>query len=141
LQKGFAILRVQEQLFVGRQAGAVCEQHTQSDFAAVRVIISEFGNDGRDGSFEIEQAALVENHGHGGRGDDLGERSEIEKTRGCDLGRTRIVCKAADGLVRDEFSTRGDRERTGGKGAGSDGLFEDAESAAKEVILRGEIAR
>ena len=104
------------------------------------VIISEFGNNGRDRGFEIKQAALVENHGHGSRGDDFGERSEIEEARGCNLRRSWIVCETAEGFVGDEFSAESDRQRAGGEGAGGDGLFQDAEGALKLVILHGEIA-
>jgi len=100
----------------------------------------EFRDDSSDWGFEIEQAALVEDHRHGGRGDDFSQRSEIEDTRGRDLGRSRIICETADSLVGDELSAEGDRERAGGEGAGGDGLFKDAESAAKAIILRGEIA-
>jgi len=43
--------------------------------------------------------------------------------------------------VGDEFSAESDRQRAGREGAGSDGLFQDAEGARKLVILRGEIAQ
>ncbi len=141
LQQGITRRGAQEKLFVSWQAGAVSEQHAQSNFAAARTISGEFGNDGSDRSFKIEQAALVENHRHGGCGNDLGERSEIEQARGGDLGRRRIVGETAKRLVGDEFSAKSDGERTAGENAGGDGLFENAESVAKALILRGEIAR
>jgi len=144
LQKVFAGLGAQKKLFVRRQAGAVREQHTQSDFAAAVVTLGELarevGDDGGDRGFEIEQAAFVENHGHGRRGHDFGERSEIEDVRCGDLGRSRIVCEAAEGLVGYELSPEGDRERAGGEGTGDDGSFQDAEGARKPIILRDEIA-
>ena len=40
------------------------------------ILIHEFRDDRSDRGFEIKQAALVKNHGHGGRGDDFGERSD-----------------------------------------------------------------
>ena len=77
LQKLFTSLGELEKLFVGGQAGAVREQHAHGDFAAARVIIvqwvCEFGDDGGDRGFEIEQSTLIEDHGHGGRRDDFGE--------------------------------------------------------------------
>ena len=101
---------------------------------------SEFGNNGRDRGFEIKQAALVENHGHGGRGDDLRERSEIEEARSGNLWRSWIVCQTAESFVGDEFSAESDRQRASGESAGGDGFFQDADGARKLVILRGEIA-
>ena len=118
----------------------MCEQHVESDFAAANVIISEFGNNCSDWGFEIEQAALVEDHGHGGRRDHFSERSEIEEARGGDLRRSRIVGQAAESLVGHEFSAEGDRKRRGREGAGCDGPFYDAERIAKPIVLRDEIA-
>ena len=120
------------------------EQHAHGDLAAARVILGqlagEFGDDSSDRGFEIEQAALVEIHRHGGRGDDFGQRSKIEDARGRDLGRSRIICEAAEGLVGDELSAECDRERAGGEGASGDGLFQQIERAPKPIILREEIA-
>ncbi len=105
-----------------------------------RVSAGEFRDDRGDRRFQIKQAALVENHGHGGRGDDFGERSEIEEARGGDFGRSRIVGEAAEGLVGDQLSAEGDSERAGGEGAGGDGIFQDAKGAAKAIILCDEVA-
>jgi hypothetical protein len=141
LQKFFASLGAQEKFLVGGQAGAVREQHAKRDFAAVcETIVGEFRDDRRDRGFEIEKAALIQDHGHRGRGDDFRERSQIEDARGRDFGRIRIVGETAEGFVGDEFSAEGDRERAGGEGAGGDSLFQDAEGVAKAVVLRGEIA-
>ena len=139
LQKVFASLGVQKKLLVGGQAGAVREQHAQRDFAA-DCIASEFGDDGGDRGFEIEQAALVEDHGHGGRGDDFGERSEIEEARGSHFGRCWIVGEASEDFVGDEFSAARHRERASRESACGNSFLDDVESAAKALILRGEIA-
>ena len=98
------------------------------------------GDDGRDRGVEIEQSPLVENHGHGGCGHDFGERSEIEDARSRDLRRGRIVGKTAKRFLGNKLSAKSDGEQAGGEGAGRDGLFQDAESARKPVILRVEIA-
>ena len=54
---------------------------------------------------------------------------------------TRFNKEAAKGLVGDELPTESDRERAGGEDAGGDGVFQDAESVAKPVVLPSEIAR
>ena len=115
-----ASLGAQEKLFVSGQAGAVREQHAQSDFAAARIIVgskapANSGTIAVTGSFEIEQAALVEDHRHGGRGDDFSQRSKIEDARGCDLGRSRIICEAAD---RALWATSSPRKVTASEQAG-----------------------
>ena len=103
LQKVFAGLGAQEKLFVGGQAGAMRQQHAQRDFAPRVVTIGELAGELRDdrgdGGFEIKQAALVENHRHGGRGHNLGERGEIEDACGGDFGRSRIIGETAEGLA------------------------------------------
>ena len=51
------------------------EEQAQSYFAAAGIFLcggDEFGDDGGDGSVEIKQAALVEEHGHCGGGDYFG---------------------------------------------------------------------
>ena len=64
----------------------------------------------------------------------------IEEARGGHFGGSRIVGEAAESFVGDEFSAQGDRERAGREGAGGDGLFQNAESVAKAIVLRDEIA-
>ena len=56
------------------------------------------------------------------------------------LGRSRIVGEAAESLAGDQFSAEGDRERAGRESAGGNGFFQDAESVAKPIVLRDEIA-
>src|SRR5580698_5311172 len=96
------------------------EQHAQRDCAALRIVIVQwarkFWNYRGDRCFEIEQAALVEDHRHGCRGHDLGERREIEDARSGDFGRTRIVGETTEGFVGDEFTAKGDRERASWEG-------------------------
>ena len=145
LQKFFTSLGAQEKLFVGGQAGAVGKQHAQRDLAAASIMTvrgaGEFGDDSSHRGFEIEQPALVEDHRHASRGDDFSQRRKIKDACGRDPGRSRIICEAAEGLMGDEFSAEGDRERAGGEGAAGDGLFQNAERTTEAIILRSEIAR
>src|ERR1700683_1480248 len=71
LEKILTVVGVLKQFFVARQAGTVREQHAQRDFLASAVIGNEFGDDGGGGSFEVEQAVLIEDHRHGSRGHNL----------------------------------------------------------------------
>ena len=64
----------------------------------------------RSWCFEIEQAALVEDHSHRGRGNDFSERGEIEEARGGDFGRRWIVGETAEGFAGYEFSVERDGE-------------------------------
>ena len=125
------------------------EQHAHGYFVPAIVIVvksaivkltAKFRDDRRDRRFEIEQAALIEDHGHGGRGDDFGERGEIEEASCVDLGRSRIIRETAESFVGDKFSAKCDGERAGWKSSGGNRLFEDAEGAAKAIVLRGKTA-
>ena len=76
---------LEEQLLVGGQAGGVGEEHAEGDVAAAGIgfaagVGHEFGDDAEYGSFEFEQAALVEDHRHGRGGDDFGDRGQVEES-------------------------------------------------------------
>ncbi len=63
------------------------EQHAEGDVAAAGVefaagVGQEFGDDADHGGFEFEQAALVEDHRHGGGGDGFGDGGEVEESCG-----------------------------------------------------------
>ena len=92
------------------------------------------------GGFQIEQAALVKDHGHAVVATTLVSEARSKRLAVVTSGDSRIVGEAAEGLAGDEFSAEGDRERAGREGAGGNGRFQDAESIAKPIVLRNEIA-
>lgn len=142
----------QVQLFIRRQAGRVGQQHVDCDFMPAGVSFfagGELWNDGGYGSFEIKQAALVENHGHGRGSHDFCDGGEIEKRGARDwklpasrkIGETRStfeigwVDKVAEGFEGDELSGPGHRDRRTGKSAGGNGGLEDGKCGRKSLVL------
>ncbi len=119
------------------------KKQAQCDLPAFVVMIGwicKLGHNGGDGGFEIEQSAFIQDHGHGGGGDDFRERSEIEEVgSGCVRG-SGIIGEAAESLVRDQFSGKRDGQCAGREGANGDRLFQNVESSAEAVILVCQIA-
>ena len=66
--------------------------------------LRELRHDRGNGRFQIEQAALVEDHGHAGGGHRFGDRSQIKDTGSGDARRIWLVGKPAKGFERNEFS-------------------------------------
>jgi hypothetical protein len=95
----------------------------------------EFGNDASDGSFQFEQAALVEDCGHGGGGDDFGEGGEIEQRGGFDfMANVRMPnVKTADVRIPDvKIPTLSRRAR---QGWGTLGIGEMAEGFERDETI------
>ncbi len=58
------------------QARGVSQEHAKRHFVAAEIFFGvgdKFGNDGGDRGFEVEEAALIQEHGRGGGGDNFGE--------------------------------------------------------------------
>src|SRR5579863_2393557 len=72
------------------------QQHAQGDLLTAGIVCRKIPHDRRDRHLQVEQAALVEDHGHGGRGHNFGQGSEIEDAAGRCLGRLRVISKAAE---------------------------------------------
>ena len=124
------------------------QQHAQSYFAAPKILSglwrggNKFGNDGGDGSVEIEEAALVMKHGHRGGGDNFCEGGQVEKRRGLyrkiptlsestrEMWGTRVgfVDQLTRGFECNQATLMGDCERGGGEGARGDGMVKNGKS-------------
>lgn len=100
-QEFSASFGAKEQFFVRREARGVSQQHPEGDVAAVGVCSGEFGNDGSDGRFEIEQATLVEEHGHAGSGDNFGDGGQVEDGVRRYMGGVGFVGEMAESFQRD----------------------------------------
>jgi hypothetical protein len=101
-------------------------------------VCHELRNDADDGSFEFEQAAFVEHHRHGCRGDGFGDRGKVEKSGRRDRGGTAggcVIRETAKGLPCDETILVRDCDRSGREGALRDRFAEDGESKGKGFIL------
>ena len=119
------------------------QQHAQSNVVAARVFRclgsrGEFGDDRRHGDVKVEEAALVEQHGHGRCCHDFGEGCEIKERGGCDVLCIRFESKMAEGFERDEAYFVRDGARGRGEGAGGGRIFENRESLRKGLILAPE---
>ena len=99
------------------------QEHAQRDLEATGVTRGEFRDDRGDRGVEVEQSAFVQDHGHGGSGNDFCDRCQVKDALEGDGGSGEIVGEAAKGLVGDEFSAESDGERARGEGAGGDGVF------------------
>ena len=74
----------QEKLFVGRQAGGMGQEHAERHLVAAGVgrsggVEQEFRDCPDDGRLELQQAAFVEDHGHGRGGDCFGYGGQVEE--------------------------------------------------------------
>ena len=116
------------------------QQHAEGDFSSpgivlTRRIIAKFRDDPGDGSIEFEKAALVQDHCHRSRGDDLGQRCQVEDGGGRRQGRIRGRRETAEGFQREKPISMGHRDGRGGKSAISNRLVEQGKSRGKTLIL------
>src|SRR6202022_2447210 len=126
---------LQKQLLVGGQAGGVREDNADGDVPAAGITPSELGHDGDHWSIEVKQSAFVKDHGHAGRGDDLGDRCQIEDAGGGGGVRIGLESEAAEGAQGDQSPTISDRDRGGGKCFLVDCLLDYIKSLVENVLL------
>ena len=135
------------------------EKHTKRYVVAARVgltagVNQEFGKDADQRSVEFEQAALVEDGGHGGGCDGLGERCQVEESGGCYVkiptlrqaqGRlspkirekrgTPVIASAAEGFEHDQTIPVRDRDGCGGERMQRDPFADDGEGGGEGLVL------
>jgi hypothetical protein len=127
----------------------VSQQHAEGHFAAARIGVGEeFWDGARDRSVEFDEAALVEEHGCGGGGYGLGQRSEIEQRGDINVktptSRKRrekwgtlgvFIYELSERFQGAEFASFRNRDRGGGKGSLGDSFAQDGEGGRKYIVL------
>jgi len=106
------------------------EKHAKSDVAAAGVgffagIGHEFGDHADYGSFQFEEAALVEEHRHGGGGDWFGQRGQVEESCGGRKGRVQFVGELSEGLKCDQAALVCDGDGGCREGSRGDCVFQN----------------
>ena len=160
-QQVFAGARLEEQLFVGGQAGGVGEEHVERDVAAAGIgfaalVGHKFRDDAGYGNFEFEQAALIEDHRHRRGGDNFGKRRQVEESGRLHFRipalwhRTRqgwgtlprivtrwigLVDETTQGFEGDETIPVCDGDGGCGKGASGNGCLQNCEGGRKVLVL------
>jgi len=132
---------IAEELNVTGKAGVVREQVTEGDatrLRAGRATDDEGGKQFAKRQIEIEQSALVEEHGGGRGGDDLGEAGDVKDSIGSDGGRVVVVGEAPKRIVENDIPGREYREGTSGKGASGDGVAEHLMGGGELAGLGGQ---
>ena len=128
-----------EEFDVTGKAGVVREQVAQGDLASVflgRSADDEAGEQFAEGCVEVELATLIEEHGCGGCGDDLGEAGNVEDGVGLNEGRVGVVGKAAESALEDNLVLNENAEGTARESVGKNGFVEDAQGRLKAAVER-----
>ena len=85
--------------------------------------------------FQIDEPALVKNHRHGRGRDNFRDRSQIEDGGHGHGRRAGFVSESPKGFQCDQFSLKGNRNRSRGKRRPGNSFLQDVEGAAKRRIL------
>ena len=104
------------------------------------IVACKFGDDGGDGGLQIQQAALVKNHRHGGGGDGFRDGGEIKDTVRGDGWGSGIVGETTEGVVGDEFSAQSDGQRAGRECADGNRVLQQDEGVAESLFLSAVVA-
>src|SRR5271165_5801985 len=123
-----------EELDVGRKTAGVSEQHANGDGAAVAAM-AEFGEERGDRRFQIQQAALVEQHSHGCGRDNFCDRGEVKDRLPAYLVRIWLVGVAAETCTDDARPAAVDRQGGAGKGMLADAIADNGEGASELGFL------
>lgn len=146
-------LGFEEKFLVGRKSGGVSEKLAEGDVAATGIevaagVCEKFGDGSGYGGVEFEKAALVEDGGHRSRGDDLGDRGQVEEGGGGDFGiptSRRIgetwgipiffIDELAERFEGYQAAAVCDGYRGGRKGVRGDRVVENGEGRAEDAVL------
>ena len=115
------------------------QKHAERDLAASVflscVILGESGQQLHQWLFELEKAAIVQNHAGGGGGNDLGDRCQIvDRFSGYDR-RCGVISEMPEALVGDELSLMNDGDSCSGESALVDAGKQDAKGTLELFVL------
>ena len=117
------------------QAGAVRKEHSKCDLPAARVISVEFWNNSNYRRLQIKQPALIQNHRHAGRGDNLGDRSQIKNAFHRDPRRVFLVSEPPERFQRNQFPRMSDGDRSPRKSLLRHRFFQNPERVCECAVL------
>ena len=96
---------------------------------------SERGQQIADEQIEVEEPTLIEQHGGRGGGEDLGDAGQIVDGHRSYGGRSGVIGEAAHCVESQDFPVEQDAKCRTGKGALSDGTFQNGVSGGEAFSL------